>query len=243
MTKRLLMLASFFIMFSANAQNEYFNPVTTITSRNIKKNAFSLSRGPMGNINSTFLISSLNYGLFSRLEVGTAPLFYLTPEHKYNYILKTNFYRGESIDWSFAFSENRFRVKLQNDQSVLKMSSGQLAFNFHPPAQAWAIGGSYTNVCGYIDSANKLVFIYSYRCTDEYGLDVQYSINDDKWITLGAGKMRDGGLAPYELTHRGIGLAYTQFFEKKFFSRPSLGLYRHNDNNVFLISSTIYEER
>jgi hypothetical protein len=243
MNKKVLVIVSCFIMFSAFAQNVFFNPVTTITSRNIKKNTFSISRGPMGNINSTFLISSLNYGLFSRLEIGTAPLFYLSPEHKYNYIFKTNFYRGEYFDWSVAFSENRFRVKLQNEHSVLKMSSGQLAFNFHPPNQPWAIGGSYTNVCGYIDSANKLVFIYSYKCTEEYGFDIQYSLNDNKWVTLGTGKMRDGGLAPYELAHRGIGLAYTQFFEKKFFSRPSLGVYRHNDKNVFLISSTIYEER
>lgn len=238
----ILLVLTFF--GTLNAYGSFFNPVTTIDSRTIAQNTFALSKGSMQNINSSFMMASLNYGLFQRLEIGTSPIFYFSPEHRYNYLLKTNFYRGSYFDWSLVFGENVYRVDLPNEKANLRMTAFQLAFNYHVPDEPWALGASLSKSCGYIDSKNRLTFVYSYKCVTESGLDFQYEFMPNKWLTAGYGKMRDNGFSPYEELTKGYGLAFSQFFAGKLLSRPSLGVYHQNNGNtIYLVTTTFYETR
>lgn len=178
-------LKFFFIFWftTTSAVATIFNPVTTIDSRSIAKYSFSFSRSPLQNLNSTFLATSLNFGLFERLEIGTVPIFYLTKDHRHNYIFKYNFYRCPNIDWSLSYGESSYKVDLGTKKANLQLMALQLALNLHLPDQQWAIGGSVNQSCGYIDSKNTLTFATSYRCAAEVGLDLQYKIAEDKRYT------------------------------------------------------------
>ncbi|MBD65921.1 MAG: hypothetical protein CME62_11985 [Halobacteriovoraceae bacterium] len=70
-----------FLCENSLAKNQKFNPLATINSHTLEKYKFAFTRTPMGNINSNFVSSALNFGVFSRLELGTVPLFYTSPDH------------------------------------------------------------------------------------------------------------------------------------------------------------------
>jgi hypothetical protein len=248
MIKILLICSIAFLTHSLFAAETLFHPLASINARTIQKGTLSLGRAPLGNLNSDFLTSSLNFGVFERLEIGTAALFYAIPEHKYNFVFKYNFYQGENFDWSLIHGETVFRTKIENNDEVekpdIKMDSTQLAMNYHPKNSKWALGLSGTMSCGQVKSKNAMIRLYSYRCEAEHGVDLQYHTFRNQWMTIGHGKMRESGISPFESTVSGAGAAYTWFRENKFLSRPSIGLYQHfRQNLMFLFTTTFYEKR
>ena len=229
------------------ADSVYFNPVATINARTIKKGTLSLGRAPLGNINSTFLANTLNYGLFSRMEIGTSPIFYTAPEHQYNYVMKLSFWKGDWIDWALVLGKNVFRTKVEKttggtERTELEMTAYQLAFNIHPPEMKTSLGASVTQSCAYIASKDPYIFIASYKCVGEVGVDLQQEWRENHWITIGYGRMRESGISPYEELATGLGGTYTWLRPDKLISRPSLGIYQtFNGDTLFLISTTFYE--
>lgn len=243
----LLLIILFSVSALAEEQKVVFNPIASINARSIQKGTLSLSKSPLNNLNSVFIANTLNYGLFSRMEIGTAPLYYLTPEHKYNYMAKINFWRGDWVDWALSVGDNVYRTKIQDyngktERPDLKMTATQIAMNLHPPGTQWAMGVSVTQSCGYIDSKNALTKVYSLKCAAETGFDVQYEHWDQHWISVGYGRMRSAGLTPYEDLTTGLGAAYTWKRSGKFFSRPSLGYYQNFNGEHFVIANTTFYE-
>jgi hypothetical protein len=157
----LLLVLISYILETARAQVSTFHPLASVNARTIKKGTLALGRAPLGNLNSSFLTSSLNYGLFKRLEIGTAPVFYIIPEHKYNFLIKLNFYRGDDFDWGLIVGNTVFRTEVnldgEKEKPDLEMTSLQLALNYHPNGSKWEFGFSGTNSCGSIKSKNPLV--------------------------------------------------------------------------------------
>ncbi len=241
-------LIAFIALFlrPAAAADVHFNPVTTINARTIQRGTLAFGRAPLGNINSTFLANSLNFGLFSRVEVGTAPIFYTSPEHQINYVVKLNFWRGDWVDWTYVFGQNIFRTKIEKtngdpERTRLEMTANQLALNFHPPGSKASLGVSGTQSCAHVDSDDGFVRLGTFRCVGEVGLDLQYEVLDERWLTLGYGRMRDTGITPYEELSTGVGAAFTWTRPEKLFSMPSLGLYRtFTGNTLLLVSTTFY---
>jgi hypothetical protein len=233
------------------AQNSFsekrvFNPIATINTNTIQKGKFSLTRAPLGNLNTTFLASSLNYGLFERFEIGTAPIFYSASEHKSNYNIKALIYDGDMTKWSLSAGSLIFKTEIELEGEVerpdMEMSVVQLAVNIHIPDSRYKIGLSAGTSCGQIDSKNVYVKVYSFRCEDETGFDLQYEVKDDMWVTLGQGRYREAGITPYESIVNGYGAAFTLFRKDKFISRPSLGYYlSENGENMLLMTTTFYE--
>ena len=119
-----------------------FHPLASINARTIRTGTLSLGRAPIGNLNSNFLTSSLNFGILERLEVGTAPLFYVIPEHKYNILAKYNFYRGSNIDWAITYGKTVFTTELEisgeKEKPDIEMESSQLVMNLHPTDSKWS---------------------------------------------------------------------------------------------------------
>jgi hypothetical protein len=238
-------LLIFFVQIS-EAKEGMFNPIATVNTTTLEKGKFSLARAPLGNLNTTFLASSLNFGLFERFEIGTAPVFYSASEHKSNYNFKALLYDGDITKWSFSAGSLIFETEIENDGEVenpdIEMSIVQLAVNINIPNSRFKVGLSAGRSCGQIDSKNIYVKIYSFRCEDEAGFDLQYQYKDDLWITLGQGRYREAGITPYESIVNGYGAAVTLFRKAKFISRPSFGYYlSENGNNMILMTTTFYE--
>lgn len=242
-------LILFFLIAPIFAQEVSFHPVTSVNARTIKKGTLALGRAPIGNINSTFLTNSLNYGLFSRFEIGTSPLFYAMKEHRHNYLFKLNFWKGDWVDWSLIYGDLTFWNDLEHsngevERADIKLSSTQFAVNIHPPGLKFSFGLFYTKSCGHIKSKDAFIFIASFQCRDESGFDTQYQLDDDEWLTFGVASMREAGITPYEEVVTGAGVGYTRFFPGKPISRPSLGFDRTFDgNNQILFTTTFYEEK
>ena len=232
----------------AKAHPTDFHPVSTVRARTIQKGTLALTRSPLGNINTTFLASSLNFGLLPRLEIGTAPIFYTAPDHKRNWMAKLNFWRGDWVDWSLTYAESVFRTQIDNpgltaERADFDHTAAQLALNIHPPSSPWGLGLFLSTTCGRIDSKDNLVKVYSTRCETENGVDVQRRISDTQWATLGVANLRDAGFSAYEKVHTGFGMGYTWFRSTKFLSRPSVGIYRTlPGQNLFLFSTTFFEK-
>lgn len=223
-----------------------FNPIATINTSTLKKGKFSLARAPLGNLNTTFLASSLNYGVISRLEIGTAPLFYFMKEHKQNYNFKILVYDGDIAKWSLGGGNLVFKTEIEDNGQIehpdVEMSIIQLAVNIHIPNSRFKVGLAAGESCGKIESKNILIKIHSLRCQGEGGIDLQYLYKDNLWITLGLGRYRESGITPYESTQSGYGVAITLFRKNKFISRPSFGFYNSKDGkSMFLITTTFYE--
>lgn len=235
------------ILFSpwlANAEAaRKFNPLVSSDARTVPQGKVTYSRSTVANVNSSFLANSLNLGVLPRVEIGTAPVFYLSRDHKFNFTTKLNFYRGSQFDWALSYSEVRFNVAIDNVGTELILSGMQLATNWHPTFTPVSVSAFYGSVCGNLNSGSYLVLAYSFRCRDEMGLDFQIPTAENQWLTLGIGRLRNLGYSPYEEITNGVGLSYSIFLPRKFFSRPSLGLYAAQKQKLlFLFSTTFTEE-
>ena len=225
-----------------------FNPVVSVSARTLDQWKVAFQKAAGANVNTNFLANSLSFAVLPRLEVGTVPVFYISAEHHLNYNLKVNFWRGESVDWAFAYAETRFRTKIETTTGTetpdLIMKASELILNLHPEGAPVSASVFASSICGYVDSRDSLVFIYSISCKNELGVDVQIPLEERQWITLGSGSLRDAGFSPYEKTHQGVGAAWTIYRPEKLFSRPSLGAYYTPERGsvLYLVSTTFYEQ-
>jgi hypothetical protein len=233
--------------FALSGMDNNFHPVTTINAHTIPKGTFAMSRAPIGNISTTFLVSSVNYAIGERVEIGTSPLFYAIPKHKHNFMVEYNFWRSQSIDWAMTFGklvfDNSYDHLGVTRKAEVDMTSLQVALNLHLPDKQWMLGLSNNSACGSVkDEHNKIVEILTYRCVTEIGIDFQWSLENDRWITFGYGRQREAGITPFEMLQTGVGFTYSWRRPGKFISRPSIGLYQVEDNGGFLIVNSTFNE-
>ena len=149
--------------------------------------------------------------------------------------------------WSLSGAELKFKTEIELDEEVekteIEMRTIHLGVNIHIPDSPLVIGLAAAQSCGYIDSKDVFVRIFSQRCEDETGFDLQYEFRNDQWITIGQGRYREAGLTPFESVQSGYGIAYSFFRAKKLFSRPSVGVYQAEGGDpLFLLTTTFNEE-
>lgn len=231
-------------------QRELFNPLVSTTARTLPKWKVGFQRSGGANINTNLLNNALSVGVMERLELGTAPVFYVSSPGSFNYMAKVNFYRGDSIDWSATYAESRFEgevvergVVTENPNLVLR--SLNVGFNTRPVAMPNVTISPFLNtVCTYLDSSESRTYAKSLECKTEWGLDWQYRYDFNKWLTFAYGQVRKSGISAYEDLHPGYGLAWSMFRSNAFISRPSVGLFHTPDTNntLLLVSTTFYEK-
>lgn len=223
---------------------ETFNAIASLNTKTLSSGTFSIGKAPLGNLNSSIFTSSINVGLFDRFEIGTAPIFYSYETHKRNYNFKILVFDGEYLDWSLSGGEiilNHFD-QIETSNVTTEMHLAQLAVNINIPDSRYKVGMSTAQSCGTVVSNYQNQEIKISKCTNEFGIDLQYEIQDNLWLTLGRGRMRETGITPFENVTEGFGAAITIFRKSKFLSRPSLGHYiSENGQNTTIVTTTFYE--
>lgn len=233
----------------ASVNPHLFNPVATSNSRTLGQWKVAFQRNPGANLNANILVNSLSLGVSERIEVGVVPIFYGMEAHKSNYNVKYNFWRGEDADWALNLSETRFETEIKDSNGNIEkpdliLTTVGISTNFHPDYMDSIVSAFASSSCGRIDSKDGMVFIYSLKCTSEYGFDWQIPVKDRQWVTLGWGQLRQTGFSAYESLQSGFGTAYSMRFPGALISRPSLGVYYTPDggNMAALVSTTFYEK-
>lgn len=225
-----------------------FNPLASISARTLPPGRVGFQKAGGANVNSSMLTNALSVGILPRLELGVVPMFYATAPGSMNYTGKVNIYKGSEVDWALSFSQTSFNSELKEDGKVIEnpklvLNSYQIGVNYHPDEKDFVVSPFATNVCGYLDSNNSLVYVYSLKCELEWGLDVQWRFKEKEWLTFAYGHLRDSGLSPYESMSTGGGVAWSQFRPSELLSRPSIGVYYTPKTGeiLYLVSTTFYE--
>ena len=227
-----------------------FNPLVSTTARTLPQWKFGFQRAGGANINSNILNNALSIGLFDRFEAGVVPSFYFAAPGSVNFMGKVNFYRGQRIDWSATYAENRFQSEVTRNGQVIEtpdlvLRSVNIGFNARPEDMPNVTISPFLNtVCGHLDSSSSQTYARSLKCETEWGVDWQYQFEDKKWVTLAYGKLRSSGLSPYEELYSGGGIAWSMLRPNKLISRPSVGVFYtpDTDNALLLISTTFFEK-
>lgn len=206
-----------------------FTPHLTIDSRTRPVGKVSLQRAPGANINTGMLMSSLTVGVIPRIELGTMPLFYTSKEHRYNYNLKWNFWRGDFIDWSFGYSIFNSRLapsedseSLQDEKLRFENSAAQISFNLHPKWTRFSLSASYTGALTRV-TGDSLVQLYTTRQISDFACDISYPVARRLDLTVGGGTLRELGFSAYEERKFGFGTSTGIYFPRGFVSKLSVG--------------------
>ena len=225
-----------------------FNPVVSVSARTLPPGRVGFQKAGGANVNSGMLANALSVGILPRFEIGVVPMFYASAPGSTNFTGKVNVYKGHEFDTALSYSQTSFKSEVKEDGQIVEtpdmvLRSFQLGVNFHPDEQDYIVSPFATNVCGFVDSTNTSTFRDSLKCEVEWGIDFQYRIKDQEWLTFAYGHLRESGLSPYETMHSGAGVAWSQFRRAEVFSRPSLGVYftPNTGEMLYLVSTTFFE--
>lgn len=210
-----------------------------------ERGSFSLQRAVGANLNTTFLLSSLNYSLLDRLEVGTIPVNYAIDEHKFNVNLKYNFWRTSTYLWSAGYNLTVFRLIDVDGNDLgadLQLHSFQIILNYFPKWTNLKFGLNYNaSSADYVDdnTSNSTILLDT---QSEFGMDISYPIKNKYDVTLGLGWLRELGVSVFEKRAFGFGPSFRWYRPKKLLSSPTLGLHFVPETQDFaiLLSTTFY---
>lgn len=210
----------------------------------------SLQRSPGANLNTNLLLVGLSVVAYERFEVGTVPIYFFEHEHKGNFLLKYNFWRGKEFFWTLNGYHARFDIDsaffyeniTYNFDVRLDLSTVQLAMNYIPKESRFSFGFSlaaiYSKVGLVLGSISETDLEEKY----ESGADISYSINSQFDLTLGFGYLRETGLTAYEQTHFGFGTSLHYKRDSQLFSSITLGVHYTPkiDDTLFLFSTKVF---
>ena len=203
-----------------------FTPHLTIDARTRRPGKVSFQRAPGANINTGVLLSSVTVAVAPRIELGSMPVFYALKEHRYNYNVKWNFWKGDLIDWSFGYSQFSSEVRIEDDveSKALKFdnSASQIAFNLHPKWTRFIFSASYSGALTRI-TGDKLIELYTTRQISDFACDLSYPVSRRLDVTVGAGSLRETGFSAYEDRKFGFGASTGVYFPNGFISKVALG--------------------
>jgi hypothetical protein len=208
----------------------------------------SLGRSPGANLNTDLLLASLSVTVVDRLSLGTVPVLYLVPEHKWNLAAKYFFWKGQEFFWALASSF----VYYSTDDVLpgtpptpyslsLDVYSLQLAVNYLPIGSPWSFGLSvsqvYTDARFTLDTSLKIKSHIT-----EPAFDASYSWSPTIDTTLGLGYLRNEGLSAFESNRFSYGLSLRWIRPGLFLSAPQFGIHHtpSTDNVLYLFSTTLY---
>ena len=249
-----LVVIVFITYFSLNAFAESetedrdirFTPHITSEAWTNPQWSVSLQRSVGSNLNTDFLLSSLNLSVTDRLEIGTSPLFYFTNTHIFNLSAKYNFWRAKKFLWSVGLNTASFNLEDDGGEqleSKLNLLSFQILLNYLPNWTRLKFGANLNYVEASLtdfESGNDDELLLDGQW--EFGVDISSPFNKNKEITLGLGWLRESGISALEEVEFGFGLSFRIYRPKKFISSPTLGLHYgiDSENTSFLISTTFY---
>jgi hypothetical protein len=220
-----------------------FNPVVGVTPRTVPKWKVTFQRSALNNLNTTFLANTISIGVHDRVDFGSAPVWYVTDTHRFNYSLKYNFWRSEKVDAALALAQSRNELVLSGPEKAnMYFNTSQFSIVFHPEWLRSSVGLFYTLSESYLEAKDPLIKTFTRRFKQEFGLDWQFPLPKDQWLTLGFARLRDQGFSAYEETSAGAGLAYSIFRRAKLFSRPSIGYYSNQTGKSYWTFSTSFYE-
>ena len=230
-------------------RKQTLTPHITVATKTGEQWDVNLQRTVGANLNTNLLLSSLTLAVYTRVEIGTVPLFYLIPEHNFNFSIKYNFWRTKHFIWSvgssfldFALDTAELPPPYTNREASLFLQSHQLALNYFPEWTRLKFGLSYTNIQSSITGLNDTIRDLSAEDQNEAGMDITYSFNDPIDVTFGFGGLREAGISASEKVRFGFGSSIRWYRPEKLFSTPTIGIqYTPETGSVqFLVSTKIY---
>lgn len=245
--KVIIFLSILLVIFESAADDKALRFTSHITAEawTSQRGSFSLQRAVGANLNTNFLLSSLNYSLLSRLEIGTTPINYFMDGHKFNLNLKYNFWRTPVYLWSVGYNLTVFRLK--DDEGVdlggdLQLNSLQIIFNYFPKWTILKFGMNFNvSSADFIDDQNDDNPI-SLKSQSEFGIDLSYPFLNSYAFTLGLGWLRELGFSPFEDRAFGFGPSFRWYRPDKLLSSPTVGVHfvPETGSFAFLVSTTFY---
>lgn len=225
-----------------------FTPHITAEAVTRPKGKFAVQRAVGANLNTHLLLSSTTYSVLDRLEVGTTILQFFDKEHRHNYNLKYNFYRGEQYFWSVGYNTSSYDIKIKepgvlyDDDATLTLSSMQILLNYIPLNSNFRFGMNLNLVYAGIDGWDGDDGILLLGTTAELGVDISYSFKEPYDLTFGLGWLRESGVTALEKRAFGFGSSLRWYRPKAFLSSPTAGIHYtpSSDTVSFLFSTTFY---
>lgn len=233
---------------SEKGENLRFTPHITAEAVTRPKGKMAFQRAVGANLNTSLFLSAFTYAVAKRWEIGTVLLFYLIPEHRYNFSVKYNFYRGDEFFWSLGLSSFSSRLGKEPNEPpppkgvTLGITSLQLLLNYVPKGSRYKFGVNYNSISTDLVGLNGDDSSYLLGLEDEFGIDVSYNFRSPLDLTFGLGWLRQNGVSALEQVEFGFGSSIRWYRPEKFFSSPTTGLhYSPKSGSIeFLLSSSIY---
>ncbi|MBL7664028.1 MAG: hypothetical protein JNM93_02755 [Bacteriovoracaceae bacterium] len=249
-------ILSLFLSQNVSAQEvvpEVFHPHLTYDARPLGRGNFSFQTVPGMISASTGSQYGLLLGVFPRLDIGIMPFPYLIKskeenevKHSSNLVMKLNFWKGEEWFWTIGMSAIDFDVPSSLGQPFTELTVMQtsLGANYLPLGSRWTYGlvintGSVTTD----DEATnaQLEAQEKDRQRSEWFVDACYQIQDNEYLTLGAGQIRKNPFDDIYGEDLAISFGFNYTWERptKTFKSPSVGLnYRPELNRYILLLSS-----
>lgn len=230
MVKVLLLILG--VCFSANAYAapRVFTPHLTAPAATVRSGAIAFQAFPGANGLQSFLSNALLIGLFHRLEIGSAPVFYFSEQHKYNFGAKVNFFKSSQLHMAFGGSHFAFETgsSLPDGSPAVveqyQLTYGLFALNWFFTDRA-SIGVNFAKP--WIKSSSALLTeALGEKQKIEWFVDVAYQITDKLAFTPGFGILRLRTLDPQSPIPFGVGGTFNLVRKRTgTFARVSLGLH------------------
>ena len=238
------------VLENASYERARFTPHITAEAVTRPKGKFAVQRAVGANLNTHMLFSSTTYAILNRVEIGTTLMHYFIENHRYNFNIKYNFYRGKEFFWSFGYSLTNYKVDTIGDGSgppidediELEYMALQLLFNYIPINSRFKFSVNFNILDATLhnwdgDDGELLLGL-----TSELGVDISYSFDEPYDLTFGFGWLREAGMSALEERAFGFGASVRWYRPEKLFSSPTIGVHYTPQNGQIepLFSTTFY---
>ncbi len=226
-----------------------FTPHITAESLTRKKGKVSLQRAVGANLNTSVFLSSLNYAVTDRFEIGTSVIHYFNTLHRGNMSFKYTFWRSPHFVWSFGGNSANFKLdeaelppEFQNKDIGVSITSVQLLLNYFPSWTDLRFGFNFNSINTHLNNVDQETEDLSLSVKYEFGMDINKSLNSDYDITFGLGWLRTAGVSALEEVEFGFGTSFRWYRQDKFLSSPTIGVHYtpETEDVEFLFSTSFY---
>ncbi|MCO5114643.1 MAG: hypothetical protein M9899_10790 [Bdellovibrionaceae bacterium] len=227
-----------------------FTPHITAEAVTRPKGKFAVQRAVGANLKTHALFSSTTYAVLNRIEIGTILTYYFLENHRYNFNIKYNFYRGKEFFWSLGYSLTNYKVETVDDGSSTSTYEGvdlefmalQFLFNYIPQHSRFKFAANLNILDAILhnwDGTDRKMLL---GLTSELGVDISYSFDEPYDLTFGFGWLREAGMSALEERAFGFGASVRWYRPEKLFSSPTIGVHYTPQNGQIepLFSTTFY---
>lgn len=209
---------------------------------------FGLQRIIGSNINTNPILSAVSLTIIDRLELSTIPAYYFVKEHRHNFALRYNFWRGREFSWTVGAFTAQFDFTADSvDQSVfveppiLEITATQLLMNYRPNWTKLSFGISFGGVDTRVRGETNAGQVFSFDVQHELLFDLSYPVTDEWIVTIGLGRQRVEGITAFEDVEFGYGATVGWHRPGRFLSLPAIGVHHtpETDDVQFIFTAKI----